>query len=146
MTMLLIKAKHTITQALQNDWQVLWTHSRQGRVLHSLEAKPDKKTLKLHQNLPRAISSIITQMRTGKIGLAAYLHSIDKADSGQCSCNYGEETVGYVLLRCRKWVTEREEMWADSRPILSLKGLLGDPKMAIRAAKMMLKTGLLEQF
>ena len=145
-TILLTKAKHTINQALQKDWEALWTHGRHGRALHSLGAKPDKKTLQLHQNVPRAISSIITQMRTGKIGLAGYLHSIDKADSGQCSCNYGEETVEHVLLKCRQWMAAREEMWAGGRPILSLKNLLNDPKMAIRAAKMMLKTGLLEQF
>ena len=39
-----------------------------------------------------------------------------------------------------------EEMWASGRRVLSLKGVLDDPKMAVRAAKMMLKTGLLEQF
>jgi hypothetical protein len=37
-------------------------------------------------------------------------------------------------------------MWADSRPILNLRGLLNDSKMVVRAAQMMLKTGLLEQF
>jgi ribonuclease HI/exonuclease III len=145
-TMLLTKAKHTINQALQKDWEVLWTHGRHGRTLHRLGTKPDKKTLQLHQNLPRPISSVITQMRTDKIGLAAYLHSIDKAETGRCSCNYGEQTVEHVLLKCRQWVTEREEMWGGGRRVLALKGVLSDPRMAARAAKMMLKTGLLEQF
>ena len=145
-TMLLTKAKHTINQALQKDWEVLWTHGRHGRTLHRLGTKPDKKTLQLHQNLPRPISSVITQMRTDKIGLAAYLHSIDKAETGRCSCNYGEQTVEHVLLKCRQWVTEREEMWAGGRRVLAMKGVLNDPKMAVRAARMMLKTGLLEQF
>ena len=35
---------------------------------------------------------------------------------------------------------------AGGRPILNLRGLLCDQKMLIRAAKMMLRTGLLEQF
>ena len=139
-TMLLTKAKHTINQALQKGWEVLWTH------LHRLGTKPDKKILQLHQDLPRPISSVITQIRTDKIGLAGYLHSIDKAETGRCSCNYGEQTVEHVLLKCRQWVTEREEMWAGGRRVLALKGVLNDPKMAVRAAKMMLKTGLLEQF
>ena len=37
-------------------------------------------------------------------------------------------------------------MRAGSRPILNLRGLLNNRRMAVRAAKMMLKTGLLEQF
>ena len=31
-------------------------------------------TLRLHANLPKVHSSIVTQIRTGKIGVAAFLH------------------------------------------------------------------------
>ena len=37
-------------------------------------------------------------------------------------------------------------MWAGSRPILNLRGLLNNPRMAVKAARMMLKTDLLGQF
>jgi hypothetical protein len=117
-TMLLTTAKRTINEALYKDWEIIWTHNKHSRYLHSLGATPDKKTLKMHQHLPRALSSIITQMRTGKIGLWTYLHSINQADTSQCTRNQGEQTVDHVLLRCRERIKERKQMWAGSRPIL----------------------------
>jgi hypothetical protein len=143
---LLTTAKRTVSEALLDDWETIWVHGKHGRYLHSLDVRPDKKALKIHQNLPRAISSIIIQMRTGKIGRRAYLNSINCAETSQFTCGHGEQTVEHILLKCREWIAERQELWAGGRPILNLRGLLCDSKTVVRAARMMLKTGLLEQF
>ncbi len=37
-------------------------------------------------------------------------------------------------------------MWAGSRPVLNVKEVLGDHELVVRAAHMMLRTGLLQQF
>ena len=145
-TTLLTAAKRMISTALHQDWDYVWSHAKHGRHLYSLGRKPDKKNLTLHRNLPRAIRSIISQMRTGKIGLRAYLVSIDKADTDQCTCSQGIQDVEHILLRCRDWIAEREEMWSGSRRMLNLKDILNDHKAVVRAAQMMMKTGLLTQF
>lgn len=103
---------------------------------------------------------VVKDRRNGKVGpcprirpngdlsyiLRAYLYRIKRAGTDHCTCNQGEQTVEHVLLKCRHCLKERQEMWAGNRPSHNLKRLLNGPGGVVRAAKMMLKTGLLEQF
>ena len=95
------------SQKTLNNW---WT----GRVLtegktdhpeHPADLqKPTDQVLKRYNSLRKHESSLLTQIRTGRIGLNAFLweRKVPTVLSPHYQCGEGKETMIHLALRCKK--------------------------------------------
>ena len=152
-TSLVAALKQAINQTVMDEWKQAWRDSERGRQLFKVAPEPSRKTLALHRGTPRALSSLIVQMRTGKIGLRHFLHQrrVPGMTSGECDCGCGLQTVSHVLYTCSKFDGLRLTFrMPDERGrrcwTADLRKLLSQRSTAIAAAKFMMATKLLGQF
>jgi ribonuclease HI len=131
-------------------WRLAWVKEKTGRPTKRLIEVPTKKVLQYWTGLRKATTSIMIQLRTGRVGLAAYLAKINRADTPRCACDLGNQTIDHVLLECPQYQEERSQM----RRALFEKGvsMIGSMEMlqqkaaATIVADFMVKTGALGQF
>ena len=88
------------------------------------------KVLKKHEGLTKAQSSLLTQARTGAIGLRDFLfkQQVPGILTPHCSCGEGRETVEYLIIWCpilpkpRTWLIREIRTYRDLSLILRGKG------------------------
>ncbi len=97
--------------------------------------------------LAKAESSVLTQMRTGKISLAHFLHTMRVPEffSAHCTCGWIRQDVKHVLLFCLELAEGRQEL-IDSAGIQDMRQILSTKKGVKAAAKWLMQTGILQQY
>lgn len=93
-------AKRRIRREAKAEWEKSWVTEKTSRPTKRLIELPNKKTLEYWSDLRKATASILMQLRTRRIGLAAYLHRISRRESARCTCDLGNQTVSHILLEC----------------------------------------------
>lgn len=160
---------------LPRGWQACWTGSdpghapRQGpggptrRELHLQWVRqwrsrrepwgelyprpPERRNLLLYQGLTKACCSILIQLRTGKTGLAAFLHRrrVPGYNSPCCPCGSGAaETPKHILVHCPRFQGARTGLEDSGR--VNLDHLLCTGPGARVLSRWWLNQGILHQF
>jgi hypothetical protein len=146
--------KATIRRGAKIAWERAWaSNSITAGPTRRLVRAPSKGLLRVYRGLRKALSSVMVQMRTGRIGLSGFLAKIGIHESARCGCDEGIQTPRHVLLECTFYRELRGEM-LDKVGKLKLQGtghldyaaLVSEPKAARYVAEFMIKTGLLNQF
>ena len=101
-----------------------------------------RKALQKYQGLRKHESSLIIQIRTGKIGLRAFLYQrgVPDIDTLLYCCSEGPETPAYVVLYCPLLIRQRERLRAalvpnPLRSTIDLVAATAAPKTAFLIVK-----------
>lgn len=129
-----------------NEWTTLWRNHPHGRTLYRIhqDINPSLNPLAKYQGLTREQSTILFQLRTGKIALNDFLYQIDRADSPRCQCGEPRQTASHILFVCPNFNDlRRTVLWQGERETRDTATLLGEVAFCKRAAIFMAGTGLL---
>ena len=139
----LIKVLHTDT------WSSSWKTYQNCVIEPSIaQMTPlNKKRLKIHSLLKKAESALATQIRTGKIGLAEFLHKsrVPRITSPACPCGKHKQTPEHVIMFCRLMKSDRDLMFRDAGT-RSYQALTESPKPLKSLTAWLMKSGILTQF
>ena len=133
------------TESWERRWEGYLRRIPEGR--KSPAHRDTRKTRsQLHVTLSKATSALITQIRTEKIGLNAFLTQQHVPGYiANCSCGWERQTAKHILLYCPSFTRGREELFRDAGTN-SYSQMVVTTRGARAAAQFLQKTGLLPQF
>ncbi|PIL29447.1 hypothetical protein GSI_08389 [Ganoderma sinense ZZ0214-1] len=119
-------------EQLHSEWKVAWESSRQGhhigRVVDDTPPGP-AVLLKLYRGLSRRQCSILSQLRSGHVGLNAYLAQIRAIDSPLClTCAIPETVSHFPVFTCRRFTAVRHSFRTAVEGPMTLKNTISNVK------------------
>jgi len=142
--------KRAIRDYTQKSWDKAWTAYLATIPLGTVKAPAQLPTTsytpKIHFHISKATSSLITQIRTEKIGLNAFLadrHVPDK--QATCTCGNLRQTAKHILYFCPE-LTERRISLFEAAGTRDYSKIVATARGAKAAATWLQSTGLLPQF
>ena len=117
-------------------WKKRWVAAQYRWGLLGVDP-PSRWPLKLYKGLRKAESSVIVQIRTGRIGLAAFLNKARVPDfpSPLCQCGQAEETAAHVIAHCPRFAEQRRSLTDARTGRLDTKALVSIVDGAKRLAR-----------
>jgi hypothetical protein len=120
-------------------WKRRWSqHASQPLDRHRVPAPASRPAfsydaLKKHKDLRKHESSLLTQIRTGKVGLRDFLfeRKVPDVATPRCLCGEAPETAAHLALDCRDLAQQREEL----RRLMSPKAMRTYRDFATATAK-----------
>ena len=141
--------KEALQQMATESWDKRWeSFLRQVPGERRTPAHKDTSgnRTQLHTNLSKATSALVTQIRTEKIGLNAFLaQQRVPGYMATCTCGWRRQTAKHVLLSCPNFVEMRAGLLRDVGTNDYLR-MVTTPRGAKAAAQFLQRTGLLPQF
>ncbi len=137
-------------KTLHDRWERFWSEyqtKNKRRDCVALTSQIFKKRLKLHDNLFKIESSLITQMRTNRIELTKYLfhRRVFIIVTSACFCDWFRQTLKHVMLFCLNHNRTRESMLLVAET-QNLRRLLNINKKIRVMTRWLMKTNILAQF
>ena len=132
------------------SWDKRWT-----AYIHQLPANRsrapaqedmERDSSQLHAGLSKPMSSLITQIRTEKIGLRAFLADRHVPNYiPTCDCGWRRQTAKHIIMSCPIYNSQRRQLLYFARDS-NYKQTIATTRGAKAAARLIQQTGLLPQF
>lgn len=103
---------HKIRDMSISEWQVRWDQSHVGSFTKNLIKKVNAG-IHLPPDRCRSMSMVRALLNNGLV--ASNLHRMGWAETPDCICGNGDETIEHVLVECVRLTSQRRKLWQELR-------------------------------